>query len=676
MTAKHRQEEHVLPRPVGPLPDYALARARNTAAEKLTEVFGLSAEAAACVADAVVDPAELRKSIEHPLRTAVPGGTLIALRTELWTRKVLPDPRNPRLGPKRRHPFAVEPGTDEESRFAPVPDPTSDGVKPELHVGVESREHLTWASVQAKIHVLDMNDWRTSIRSQGVMTAVQVVATEYQYSDGAPALWAITTAEGSSRVTATHDILGVVSVDSVYDSTDRVLRAHIKRVNEALERGNAQPKDYEQLRCERIPAEFIVGFEPHRGVSNDFATAVKSLVALRHVDPPREWGEGPENESLADGCLFELERRGLITNLKRRWLAAAITRAQAEASHLSADPAIRAAEIVRVFTHDDAEHRDALRTAVTAQSTRKRISPKLLIRLAAALIVRGISEDTAKMDRSRRYLQDGYGDAVRDNDWKPTQRSADELLTAALDEHREDPAPSNSPLGPHRLELAARSALPLIAKGVLFGDRGTTSNNQPDRRSPGQVIDRMVREEKGICQLHRALIDFAGGEPIRVVDEAGNVVRGTDGQDQKVNDHYLRATFSPAGQVHAPTSVVTADQELEAALAHFGNAVVALVAAMDKVQSVVGAGGESLVEEKGVTTLHTNEWRNRLRSVDDQVSLWGATYSRKHRSLGTQPSHLRRGEGDDSVNAEDEDEDEDARDDSGEEFEADAVAGS
>ena len=62
----------------------------------------------------------------------------------------MPDPRNPRIGPSRRHPFAVAPGTDEESRFRPIPDPISQRRSPWLEVSIESREHLTWASEQAK----------------------------------------------------------------------------------------------------------------------------------------------------------------------------------------------------------------------------------------------------------------------------------------------------------------------------------------------------------------------------------------------------------------------------------------------------------------------------------------------------------------------------------------------
>jgi hypothetical protein len=169
---KKTHDEHVLPRPVDRLPDYANAKARANAAVKLTELFGLSEDAARAFADAAVDPAELRKSAEAPEHIPVPGGTIHAIRSLAWSRRILPDPRNPRIGPARRHPFAVNPGSTEDCRFRPVPEPASDGTRPELYVEVESREHLTWAADQAKRYILHDNDWRESIRSQGVMTEV------------------------------------------------------------------------------------------------------------------------------------------------------------------------------------------------------------------------------------------------------------------------------------------------------------------------------------------------------------------------------------------------------------------------------------------------------------------------------------------------------------------------
>ena len=486
--SKVSADDHVLPRPVEPLPDYAISRARASASEKLVEKYKLAPEAAQCLADAAVDPAEFRQSMDHPVRMSVPGGTILCVRTPVWARKVFPDPRNPRLGPARRHQFAIEPGTGgEDSRFAPVPEPTSDGVAPALHVGVQSREHLSWAADMAKKHVLEVNDWRASIRVQGVMTEVWAVPTAYHHADGTPDLWAATTAEGSSRITATHDILGIRSVDVAYDVGDKQMRAILKQRNDQHLHGADRALE-EQMRAERVPALLIVGFEAHPGGTTHFSTAVKSLVALRHVDPPKEWGEGPENESLADACLDELERQELISPEQRRWLAGTMTRKEAGANNLSPDPATRAAWIVRTFTDDDPIVFGALRLAVTSQSTRKRISPRLRRGLATALIVRALDPNATKsVERVRRYLPEAFSDSVSGGVWKPTFRSADQLLEAALIEHRAEPDPDRNPLGPDRRELATRAGYVLVATLSLLADKGTANNDQPDRRVPDRA---------------------------------------------------------------------------------------------------------------------------------------------------------------------------------------------
>ena len=84
----------------------------------------------------------------------MPGGTLLGIRTSVWARRTMPDPRNPRTLPSRRHPFAIDPGTGgEDSKFRPVPEPHSldpaERHKAELVVDIESRHHLTWAAQQA-----------------------------------------------------------------------------------------------------------------------------------------------------------------------------------------------------------------------------------------------------------------------------------------------------------------------------------------------------------------------------------------------------------------------------------------------------------------------------------------------------------------------------------------------
>ena len=440
---KLKNEPHVIPRPVESLPEYAHAKSRHALAERITEAFGLSAASASVIANAVVDPSAVRKSIGDPERPeaeeiSVPGGTLLGVRTNVWVRRIMPDPRNPRTLPSRRHPYAVEPGTaGEDSKFRPVSEPhpvdPDEPNKAELAINIESRHHLTWAVQHATSFVLAENDWRASIASQGVMEAVWLAATTYRHADGSADAPALTTVEGSSRITSVHNLLQIRSSDVPYDENDAKFRAHIRNLNKNYDRG-ADPADVVSLRCECVPALILAGFRPHATAAAQFPTAVKSLVALRHVDPPKPWGDGPEYESLADEVLAELFRRDLISTTEHAYFAGACTREEAKAAHLPDDPVLRAARIVHLFTNQDDRVNHAIRVAVTSQSTRKRITSKLMHDLATVLILRSVAGEPSKVDQIRRYLRYSFGKYLHAHQWEPTGRSDTKLAQDALEE--------------------------------------------------------------------------------------------------------------------------------------------------------------------------------------------------------------------------------------------------
>jgi hypothetical protein len=639
------QENFILPRPVGKLPEYAHAKARQALVEKITAAFGLSAEAASAIANSVVDPAAVRKSIGEPddphvEEISVPGGTLLGIRTSAWARRIVPDPRNPRVGPSRRHPFAVEPGTSgEDAKFRPVPEPRSrDGAKPEtaeLCVDVESSHHLTWASQQAKAYVLAENNWSSSIASQGVMEAVWLVATTYQHADGTASVTAMTTVEGSSRITAGHDLLGIRSADVPYDDNESRLRAHIRRLNDSYEKGPSD-EDLVPLRCEIVPALILVGFRRHSSGNTGFPTAVKSLVALRHVDYPKPWGEGPENESLADEVLDELYRGDLISVTDRAYFAGSCTRAEARAAHLSDDPAVRAARIVHLFSNTDERIKEAIRIAVTSQSTRKRITPKLCDELATALILRATAGDPAKADQVRRYMRHAFGTAVHREPWKSTDRATAELINEAMEEVRGSiGAETATDPGPASLELAVRAAYPLVISGRLNADRGSQGNPQPDRRHPGEVLDSMRRGLQGIHQLGQALRDFQTGPHIRAVDEEGQIKKLADGStEQMVNDVYLRGEFPPPGKAKARRIGNTPSDRYENCLSAFSEAAQTLRTAFAAIGQVIGDDGRPLVEARGAEPRACEEWRSGLRNIEDELIIWSRTFQK---AFGSKP---------------------------------------
>ena len=233
-----------------------------------------------------------------------------------------------------------------------------------------------------------------------------------------------------------------------------------------------------------------------------FPTAIKSLVALRHVDPPKPWGDGPENESLADEVLAELYRRGLITLSEQAYLGGACTRTEAVAAHLPDDPACRAARILNMFTTPDSQVNQAIRIAVTSQSTRKRLTPKLKNQLATALILRALNADSDRSDQVRRYMQHAFGKATHREEWESTNRNTADLVAKALQEVTNAITSGDMESGPASLELAVRAAYPLVVQGRLNADRGSANNEQPDRRTPGETLGRNATAGAG-CAPNR-----------------------------------------------------------------------------------------------------------------------------------------------------------------------------
>lgn len=621
-------DETLLPRPPQLLEVPALAPAVRRAAERLQEQFKLSLDAAEAFASAVVDPAEIRKAADNPEELYVPGGTLHGLRARVWTRRVMPDPRNPRVGPARRHPVAVRPGSTEDAHFRPIPepDPDPDG-RPELQLSIESREHLTWSSVIAKKYILKDNDWRLSIRNQGVMTEVWLSAVTLVHGDGTATVTVPVTSEGSSRLTACHDILDIRSADVPYARDDRGLRSIVRSLNEVVTNGPTI-EQAESLRCETIPALLLVGFEPHPGSTATFATAVRSLVALRHVEPPKAWNEAAKMGSIADAVLETLTDQGLLRAEEELWLLGALTPEEAEAKGFSADPAVRAARIVRLLTDSDPTVHQTIRVAITGQTTKQRITNKFKLEVAAALILRAVSgaDEGQKVSDIYRALQTGFADSLASEPWHATYRATEDVVADALRE-----LDRGIETGASSLELAARAAYPLVVSRQLFPDRGTSNNDQVDRRQPGKVVERMRTSSWGIHQLGRALQDHASGERIRAVSVTGEPIALDNGDGaQLVTDNWLRQTFPPPGRPVAPAAPDTAHERYMDALAKMGDAMDAVDRAVRRLVGVEGVDGRRLVETEGVEPGHADAWMEDLMKLIQRIPVWRATHVARH----------------------------------------------
>jgi hypothetical protein len=631
------------PRRVVAPPQLADARARKSFAERL-QCFGFTEDAARCIADATVDPSAARKFIGEPESPnfevrRTPIGVVKGIPVEVWATRVVPDPRNPRTSPEKKHPFAIDPGTGDESRrYAPIPDPRSAEAPnaPELLVLIENRDHLAHAHSQAAAYIACHNNWENSIRSQGVMEPIWLAATTYRHADGSADSIALTTVDGSSRLTAVHkilrdksaDFLKLKSADVPYRRDDDAkLRADLRRMNDWISDGHDESQST-VLRNIVVPAFIIVGFESERP-GTTFHTAVKSLVALRHVDPPTPWGPGPEHESLADEVLDQLEVAGLITAVEAAYLRGSVTRDEASKANFSPDPAIRAARIVDLFLKRDDAFKNAIRVAVTAQSTRKQSSAKLMKELAAVLILRGIDVSPREAEQKRKYLIRSIPSAAERrggtaSEWKATAKPHAQLMLEAQDEVQQAQASGKHEPGPATVELAVRSVLPLIVNNALTGDRGSKDSDQPDRRQPWQVIDAMRQTTRGVRQLGEVLREHTEGKKVfRAVDAAGNDVVGHDpSHPVRLNDVYLRQEYSDPGKVAVPRPSGDQPRDIFNQRVHdFQAAIERLNVARDQVKACQ-EHGTLLVEKYGVDYRGCKNWLDVIHSVAKDLAVW------------------------------------------------------
>ena len=222
---------------------------------------------------------------------------------------------------------------------------------------------------------------------------------------------------------------------------------------------------------------------------------------------------------LADEVLDQLDVAGLITPTEAAYLRGSLTRDEAAKANLSPDPAVRAARIIDVFLKREETFKAAIRVAVTAQSTRKQTSPKLMKELAAVLILRGLDLSPREAEQKRRCLVKAVPAGAERRgttgvDWEATSRPCNQLMLEALDEVREAKSNGQEEPGPATVELAVRSILPLVANNALLAVRNLDGLQKPDSRQPWQVIDAMRQTISGVRQLGEVLREHTEGKKV------------------------------------------------------------------------------------------------------------------------------------------------------------------
>ncbi len=625
--------------------ELARAKANENLAAALVGI-GWSTEGAGILARACVRPDDVRRRLSAPVELRVPGGTMLVVESTVFSHGVTTYPTNLRELGVRRYPLGIAGDAAEDK---PITDPSADPDHScELLLEVGDRSKLSEQLRSSETWLHQHNPLADEVGVEGVLQPVTLAGMRVDHRDGGPSVHLLTAVDGSSRTTAAHRLLGADPADLVYGkgSTDRQLRQEIGNVLRPLhELGWTGLTEIQrrQVRAVAMPARIIVGYrqEPGRGVG--FDAAVRSLIGLMHIAPPRPYGAEVERDAIGDAVLDVLQQPhkgnpGRITKAEARWFAALASPRECKSAGLPWHEDVRAAEIIRVFTYGG--RRTTLRVNAGIRSITARSSPKPDERVAIAveLILRPwrtahAGDERLNMTARRSALQRAYGlpQIALQPDESLIEGGADStcnleaLRDQALTESSEGRGRRKDlPLGRAQVELAVKAAYYLILANPMGLRREAPPNvhaedKESDNRSPSAVLTAMLSTGQGVLQAYEVIKCGRAGSPLWEVNEHGHRSSDADGNPVVLTNGRLRSTYGGKTVLRAPKSGAAAAEHQWDALEHSMTELERVMADLTAVQSPTG---RSYLDEHGWPSTEIEAMRHRLDGVDHRLRGW------------------------------------------------------
>ncbi|BBA99018.1 hypothetical protein RVR_5468 [Actinacidiphila reveromycinica] len=542
---------------------------RLAAVDNLAEALlrhGLTEGGARAMSRAAVRPDDMRRRLADPAELRVQGGTLLIAETRLWSAAVLPHPANPREYGHRQYALGSS-GT--RRRVMTEPGSAPSGVA-ELEMRVETPTVIAQRLEDAKGRLIKDNPLAQDIAVEGVLQPLTVVSLTVAHENGHPDRALLIAADGSSRISAAHELLDYSPSRIAYEwgADDRKIRSEISRWTRLIRRQGWEELT-EDERCKvrtlSIPARVVIGFRPNAQAGQAFHTAVRNFIGLTHIRPPRPYGPAVENEAKADAVLDSLaepSRSGdaHITELEKHWYAGNISQEEAKSAGLSGHRDVRAAEIVRSLLGGGVRTARRVNGGIRSLTAKQRPKRDERIDVAVELILRPVrtalsdsAMDDAKFLRPRRaVLQRAYRlPEIEDLSAEAPMEGAEtdgctleELRDAAMAEASQGLGDSGR-LGPAQSELAVKAAYhmamaePMALQREVFG-----GNDDDDDRGAATVLRAMLSRRRGIAQAYEVIRAGRRGERLREVEEDGELLITAEGRPRELTDALVRHTYS------------------------------------------------------------------------------------------------------------------------------------
>jgi hypothetical protein len=600
------------------------------------------------LANAAADPAAVRVGLNAPRVMNAVGGVFEFIELDLFTPAVSPLVTNHRAFGQRVYPAGGAVGVR-----PPLHGPASaPGVSSTILIQGADPAHVIDVAERTRQFVLNDNALAESIRERGIVLPVDVVYTEIEHTEGEdPPVRVLSTAEGSSRVTNAHEILGISQARELLYDLPGDVDTYRRKVNTFLLK---DPYDAElsvrqaaRARGQRnallVRARVILRFIPAEGSRYTFAEALSGYLGMIHVDGPKQWSNTGKNEAMAEAVLNALHRNDQVTQAQRDYLAGLLSPTAAAAVGLPVETDAQAAYVLATLLDPAVRQtispaiRDVTATARVTGARRAEVVAELAlrpIRSLASVLPQGDPARTQIENMAPAYRRACRMSRYSAGGWAVTGRTPDQLLDAALAELSAAADNPEADAWAARVELAALAQFHLTRSAALrrepFGSGG-----QPriDKRGPGDILAAMLTDELGVRLLYQAVVDGRAGVRPRVVDDTGALVKGgvdgtaivpdPDGTEIEITDSWLRYEAFPTHERPSPAPTAPKHETPEMALArlksYVDQASSRLEEHVDAIERITDEADSPVIERQG--------WANevvlaRLNDVIRRLTYW------------------------------------------------------
>jgi hypothetical protein len=608
--------------PVG-IPGGLPALPRANAVKRLSEslrTYGLSEGAAAALSRAIARPEEARRRLQSPDLMRVPGGVLETISAQVWTPAITTFPGNNRQAGDRIYPLS---GALRDEHYPPLGSITAQpGETGELVLTAQSPAHVVSELDRAAAFLASANDLASTVGSQGILRDLLLSVMRIEHKDMTPPVYAVAADDGSSRTSSAHRLHGLSSEQVVYalPGNERNYRGLIGEVtSDALLPVEALTStQVKRARSLVAPATIILRFRPDESSSVRYDHAVRFVVGITHVEPPKRWGSAGENDALADAVIEEFIEARRISGSEARWFAATSTPEEAAGDGFASFQDTRVVEIAARFLPRSAHRR--FRRGVLRVTAKGRVTNEYKAQITTELALRPWRSTQTEPDRVaavRSTIQRILTwPALAEDGWRRGTDDPDKLLEEALSDLE-----NQGISGPAGVELGVRGGWYVAVHQALIRDtRGSI-----DQRAPYSVVQKMTENEHGLRVLHAAIVNGRSGRRPTRVDLHGSPERANDQRPLTVDDRWLRSSFPKEdgqGSVSAIEGIVDTPESLfERHRRLVADLVDSLESALREAEAVPGRS-RTLVRERGWPRVQAEDLAERLSKVSGRLRLW------------------------------------------------------